>query len=109
MLQGRFTPLYHRDILAEYNEVFRRSRFHPSEKVIQAVMSAIQQFGIEVFPQPTGEILVGLDDLIFHEVVLEKREDSADLVAGNQKQHPIRDFIISPAEMMAMSDGKESQ
>lgn len=43
MLQGRFTPLYHQDILDEYEEVFRRPKFHLTEGVIHTVVSAIRQ------------------------------------------------------------------
>ena len=32
-----------------------------------------------MFPQSTGEILVDMDDLIFYEVAMEKREDDANL------------------------------
>lgn len=101
MLRGRFTPLYHQDILAEYDEVLHRSKFHLTENVIQTVLSAIKQYGIEVFPQPTGEILIDMDDLIFYEVAMEKRDDNAYLVTGNQKHYPIKDFIITPSEMIA--------
>ena len=104
MLQGRFTPLYHREILDEYDDVFHRPIFHLTEDVIQTVMSAIRQNGIEVFPQATGEILVDMDDLIFYEVAMEKRDDNAFLVTGNQKHYPIRDFIVTPAEMMLILD-----
>jgi len=31
---------------------------------------------------------------------MEKREDNAYLVTGNQKHYPIRDFIVTPTEMM---------
>ena len=44
--------------------------------------------------------LVDMDDLIFYEVAMEKRDDDAYLVTGNQKHYPIRDFIVTPAEMM---------
>ena len=104
MLQGRFTPLYHQEILDEYTEVFHRPKFHLTEDVIQTVMGAIKQYGIEVFPQPTGEILVDMDDLIFYEVAMEKREDSAYLVTGNQKHYPVKDFIVTPSEMMDILD-----
>ena len=60
----------------------------------------MKQYGIEVFPQSTGEILVDMDDLVFYEVVMEKRDDDAYLVTGNQKHYPIRDFIVTPAEMV---------
>jgi putative PIN family toxin of toxin-antitoxin system len=104
MLQGQFTPLYHQEILDEYNEVFHRPRFHLTEDVIQTVMAAIKKFGIEVFPQPTGEILIDLDDLIFYEVAMEKRDGNAYLVTGNRKHYPVKDFIVTPSEMMDILD-----
>ena len=107
MLRGRFTPLYHQDILAEYDEVLHRSKFHLTENVIQTVLSAIKQYGIEVFPQPTGEILIDMDDLIFYEVAMEKRDDNAYLVTGNQKHYPIKDFIITPSEMIAVLNSEK--
>ena len=102
VIDGKIIPLYHEDILAEYDEVLHRSKFHFKEETIQVVLNAVKQFGIEVFPQPSGEILIDMDDLIFYEVAMEKREDDACLVTGNQKHYPIRDFIITPAEMIAI-------
>jgi putative PIN family toxin of toxin-antitoxin system len=100
MLEGKFTLLYHEEILAEYEDVLRRPKFHLSDDVINTVISAVQTYGVEVFPQPTGEILIDMDDLIFYEVAMEKRTDNAYLVTGNQKHYPIRDFIVTPAEMV---------
>jgi putative PIN family toxin of toxin-antitoxin system len=107
MLKGCFTPLYHEDILAEYDEVLHRPKFHLSEEVIYKVILAVKRYGIEVFPQPTGEILIDMDDLIFYEVAMEKREDNAYLVTGNQKHYPIRDFIVTPAEMLEILGKKQ--
>lgn len=104
MFEGRIVPLYHEDILAEYDEVLHRNKFHFKEETIQIVLNAVKQFGIEVFPQPSGEILIDMDDLIFYEVALDKREDDTYLVTGNQKHYPIRDFIVTPAEMMEILD-----
>jgi putative PIN family toxin of toxin-antitoxin system len=105
MLKGKFTPLYHEEILAEYEEVLRRPKFHLSENVIRTVISAVKRYGIEVFPQPTGEILIDMDDLVFYEVAMEKRTDNAYLVTGNQKHYPIKDFIVTPAEMLEILQG----
>lgn len=33
------------------------------------------RYGVEVFPRPTGAVLINLDDLIFYEVAMEKREE----------------------------------
>ena len=100
MFNGKIVPLYHEEILVEYDEVLHRSKFHLKEETIQVVINAVKQYGVEVFPKPTGEILVDMDDLIFYEVVMEKRDDDAYLVTGNQKHYPVRDFIVTPAEMM---------
>ena len=107
MLDGKIVPLYHQDILKEYEEVLHRNKFHFKEETIQMIINAIKQYGVEVFPQPTGEILIDMDDLIFYEVVMEKREDDAYLVTGNQKHYPIRDFIVTPAEMMEIIEQQE--
>ena len=100
MFDGKIVPLYHNDILAEYDEVLHRSKFYFKEETIQLVINAVKQYGVEVFPQATGEILIDMDDLVFYEVAMEKRNDNAYLVTGNQKHYPIRDFIVTPAEMM---------
>lgn len=105
MIDGKFVPLYHQDILAEYEEVLHRKKFHFREEAIQMLIAAVKQFGVEVFPQPTGEILIDMDDLIFYEVAMEKREDNAYLVTGNQKHYPIRDFIVTPARLLEIING----
>ena len=104
MFDGKIVPLYHEDILAEYDEVLHRSKFYFKEETIRLVIKAVKQYGVEVFPQSTGEILVDMDDLVFYEVAMEKREDGAYLVTGNQKHYPIKDFIVTPAEMMEIID-----
>ena len=100
VLDGTIIPLYHQEILAEYNEVLHRPKFHLRESTVQFVLNAVTQYGVEVFPQPSGEIFVDMDDLIFYEVALEKRDDDAYLVTGNQQHYPLKDFIVTPAEML---------
>ena len=100
VLDGRIVPLYHSKILEEYNDVLCRGKFHFTESAIQKLIAYFVQFGVEVFPQPTGEVLADMDDLIFYEVVMAKRKDDAYLVTGNQKHFPVRPFVVTPAEMM---------
>ncbi len=100
VFEGKIIPLYHKDILNEYAEVLHRKKFRLQEEVIQVVLGAIREYGIEVFPQATGAILIDMNDLIFYEVAMEKRDDDAYLVTGNQKHYPFTDFIVTPAEMM---------
>ena len=100
MLSGDIIPLYHSDILDEYEEVLGRKKFHLKKETIQTVLEAIRQFGVEVMPRPTGESLIDMDDLVFYEVAMEKCDDDDYLVTGNQKHYPVRDFIVTPAEML---------
>ena len=107
ILDGIITPLYHKDILEEYAEVLRRPKFKFSEERIQDLLDNIIKYGIEVFPKPTGEVLIDMDDLIFYEVAMEKRADDSYLVTGNQKHYPIKDFIVTPAEMIEILQAKQ--
>lgn len=58
MLGGQIVPLYHEDILDEYEEVLRRPKFHLSEDLIRTVISAVKQYGIEVLPEPTEMVKI---------------------------------------------------
>lgn len=100
VLDGRIIPLYHTDIIEEYIEVLSRNKFHLDPKTIQTVINSIVANGIKVDPRPTGEIFIDMDDLIFYEVAMEKRDDDAYIVTGNQKHYPVRDFIVTPSEML---------
>ena len=86
-----------------------KKKYDLSESAIQTVLNAIRRFGIEVFPKPTGEIFIDEDDIIFYEVAMEKRDDNAYLVTGNMKHYPVRDFIVTPAEMIAILEEKKAQ
>ena len=46
-----------------------------------------------------------MDALIFYEVAMEKREDDSYLVPGNKKHYPIKNFIVTPAEMIEILKG----
>ena len=100
----RVIPLYNQEILDEYDEVLHRPKFKFSEDRIQRLLAIVKAFGIAVNPSPTGEILPDMDDLVFYEVVMEKRNDDAYLITGNIKHFPDREYIVTPAEMMAILD-----
>ena len=105
--QGTLIPLYNQDILEEYDEVLHRSKFPFSEQRIERLLRLFRQFGIAVNPTPTGEILPDMDDLVFYEVVMEKRQDDAYLITGNLRHFPAKAWIVTPAEMMALLEHKQ--
>lgn len=98
--EGKIIPLYNEDILDEYSEVLHRKKFKFPEVKINNAIKTIVSKGVFVNPAPTGAILVDMKDLVFYEVVMEKRTDNAHLVTGNKKHFPARKYIVTPAEMM---------
>ena len=49
VLSGKITPLYHQEIIEEYEEVLARPKFHFNKEDISILISAFKQFGIEFF------------------------------------------------------------
>jgi putative PIN family toxin of toxin-antitoxin system len=99
---GKITPLYHPEMLDEYEEVLHRPDFKLHDETINKIIAAIKQYGTEVFPNPTGETLADMDDLIFYEVAMEMRENNVYLVTFNTKHYPEKSFVITPAEMLCV-------
>ena len=86
--EEKLIPLYNEEILEEYDDVLHRAKFPFSNDAIQNIMQMIRQFGLAISPSPTGEVLPDMDDLVFYEVVMEKRKaDDAYLITGNLIYH----------------------
>ena len=105
--EQRIIPLYNEEIFEEYEEVLNRPKFPFSRERIEGILEMIRQFGVIVHPSPTGEVIPDEDDLVFYEVVMEKRDDDAYLITGNIKHFPKRKYIVTPAEMMAIIEDKK--
>ena len=101
---GEIVPLYSDEVLEEYEEVLRRPKFPFREENVLRTIDVIREFGIAVDPSPTGEILPDMDDLVFYEIVMKKRDDDAYLVTGDTRHFPKRSYIVTPAEMMEIID-----
>ena len=100
VIEQRLVPLYSKDILIEYEYVLNRKKFRFSKENIDTLLKIVKLLGVEVMPDPVNEGLPDMDDIIFYEVVMEKREDDAYLVTGDLKHFPNKHFIVTPAEMI---------
>lgn len=107
IVTGEIIPLYNEEILSEYKAVLSRDKFPFSEGKIEVMLNIIKNYGVNVSPSPTGVILPDMDDLVFYEVVMEKRNEDSYLITGNIKHFPARSFIVTPAEMVAILAGKK--
>lgn len=100
LFSGEVIPLFNDEILKEYNEVLRRTKFHFSEETVCMLIQTIEKFGERVVPSPTSELLPDMKDLSFYEVVVEKQVDDAYLVTGNIKHFPAKPFIVTAKEFL---------
>ncbi len=85
---GRIVPLYHDEILAEYSEVLNRDKFPIAKTTVTEIIGIVRHFGIQANPIQTDETFPDLDDRIFYEVAMAKRDDGAYLVTGNKRHYP---------------------
>lgn len=99
LLAGEITPLYNEEILAEYEEVLSRKKFHLSDETIGDFLYMIKERGIHENRTPFLETMPDEDDMVFLEISL-SREDSF-LVTGNLKHYPKLPEIVTPAEFIA--------
>jgi putative PIN family toxin of toxin-antitoxin system len=107
LMDRRFIPLHNPEIIAEYEDVLHRSKFHFNPDRIRAIINHIKTEGLEIFPSPTGEILPDPSDLIFYEVTMEQRSQCQNdgwLVTGNTKHYPARCYIMKPYDFMVILD-----
>lgn len=102
LFSGDVTPVFSDDILAEYNEVLRRKKFHFSEDVVRTLLDTITSIGENITPSPSGEVLPDMKDLPFYEVVLEKEADNAYLITGNIKHFPDKPNIVTAREFLTI-------
>ena len=107
----KIIPLYNAAILEEYEEyeeVLHRPRFPFHSQTIDGIFRMIQSFDRQVDPHVLKENLPDPDDVVFYEVVMEKRVDDAYLITGNAQHFPVRPFIVTPAQMVEIMRAAEA-
>ena len=97
---GSIIPLYHSEILAEYEEVLSRDKFPIAQTTVAKILRIVRRFGVQANPVQTDEIFQDLDDRIFYEVAMARRDDGAYLVTGNKRHYPEKHYVVTPAEMI---------
>ena len=107
LFTGNMIPVYSDKILAEYNEVLRRKKFHFSEPLIIGLIDTIIKFGVNITPTPSSEIIPDMKDLPFYEVVMEMRtSEDAYLVTGNMKHFPEKPYIVTARHFLDILEEK---
>lgn len=104
---GDIVPLLNKQVLKEYMEVLRRSKFHFDEEKIQIIIDGLVKRGVYIDAEDTGVCLPDPKDAVFYEIVMEKRKhDEAFLVTGNIKHFPEEPYIVTPREMLTILESE---
>jgi len=103
VLDGRIVLLYNDDIIHEYEEVLRRTKFDFDENSITDLIELVKT-GMYLDPTASGETFIDADDRVFYEVALS--HDEGYVVTGNTKHFPKSPIVVTPAEMMQIVQGK---
>lgn len=99
VINGAITPLYNDEIIEEYRDVLSRDKFKFSHALVDSLLSAFIEFGVNTVRADAGdEIFPDDDDIVFYEVAL--TVEDAYLVTGNTKHFPAKTFVVTPAEMV---------
>lgn len=106
-LIGNITPLVNDEILKEYQEVLHRPKFSFDPEVVKDFLDDFIVRSIFLDAESLNENIPDPKDIVFYEVVMEGRKSqNAYLVTGNIKHFPVKEYIVTPAEMMKIIEGK---
>ncbi|MGN1246263.1 MAG: putative toxin-antitoxin system toxin component, PIN family [Muribaculaceae bacterium] len=105
MVSQNIIPVYNDEIIDEYKEVMNRSKFHFAEAKVKEILKMIVKFGIHSNRIPYDGDMPDEKDRPFYEVSLSI--ESSFLVTGNLKHFPITPKVVSPAELMAILEGRK--
>lgn len=100
-------PMYNEEILAEYNEVLRRSKFKFPEEHILLALDAILEAGIDAIRVETKDEVLDPKDVVFYEVAM-SRDDSF-LVTGNIKHFPAARRVVTPNELLEILNSLDNE
>lgn len=100
VFDGPVIPVFNDEIIKEYREVLSRPKFRFTEDIVNDVIAGILSAGINIAAENLDIELPDSKDIIFYEVVLEKKSNEAYLVTGNIKHFPFEPFIVTPREML---------
>ena len=107
IINSEIIPLYSGKIIEEYKDVLSRKKFSFDTNIINYTLALFLNKGIEVDPKPSGIQMIDMKDLVFYEVVLEKKEDGAYLITGNKKHFPNDPIVVTAAEFLEIINSQK--
>lgn len=100
-MNGDIIPVLNEEIIAEYEDVLNRPKFHFAKRAVDVFLDELKKRGIYLDYGLIEDEIPDHKDVVFYAVLMEARkEEDAYLVSGNLKHFPVRTYIVSPREML---------
>ena len=101
VLSKTIVPLLNQEIIDEYADVLKRNRFGFKKQEVDSFIKQIKENSIFLEREQTIEDFIDEDDIVFYEIVMSARHTmDAFLVTGNIKHYPIKNFVVTPKQMI---------
>ena len=100
-LYGNIIPILNDEIVAEYEDVLNRPKFHFDKKAVTVLLDELKKRAVYSDYGLSENEIPDPKDIVFYAILMEKRkEEDAYLVTGNIKHFPMRTYIVTPREML---------
>ena len=101
IFKDKIVPILNEEIINEYYDVLTRNKFRFSQNKVERILSKIKSKGIFLERKQTLEEFIDSDHIVFYEIVMSARcTMDAYLVTGNMKHYPIRNYVVTPRQML---------
>lgn len=102
LLDGTVIPVFSKTILKEYHDVLHRAKFGFQPVSVDVFLREVARRGVLLEPGRTDIVLPDMKDVPFYAVTLAHEDDETYLVTGNLKHFPVKPFIVTPAQFLAI-------
>lgn len=105
IFEKSIVPLLNEEIIDEYYEVLSRNMFGFNKEEIDNTINEIKLSGIFLERKEALEAFIDSDDIVFYEIVMSARNTmDAYLITGNLKHYPVRNYVVTPREMLEIME-----
>ena len=102
-------PLLNKEIIEEYEDVLKRNKFGFDNLQVDNLIANIKANSIFLEREQTLEEFIDEDDIVFYEIVMSARNTvDAFLITGNIKHYPIRNYVVTPKQMIDIINSKNT-
>ena len=108
VMSKSIVPIVNKEILDEYYDVLTRNKFNFSPDKVLDLIAAFKENSIYLNKEQVLEDFIDEDDIVFYEIVMSARNTmDAYLVTGNIKHYPIRNYVVTPKQMIDIINGNK--